>query len=673
MHMTEFRRVLTGNKVIIIFLIFFLILIFSFMRERQDDLELLKSPDTKEEIRQEWLSEQKEGIQSFYESIKNMNTEKDKLLSVSIFAKPDSFVYKNILKTHDDFSSVKDVKLKEGCDRAVNVFYDFSIIYILGLIIIVYVTLTFFDERKKGLWQSVYTCKNGRFVLAAKRCAILLFASAVTATLFFVTSLCISFFIYGGTELLGAPIQSVMSLQKTLLDISVLSGLIYHLLMYILALYVNGLFVYIILSVMRNISIGVISCVAFYIIEILLSIIIQSANPAAFLRYFNLYKIADFRSCLTTYTNFAFGNVLINERSATTVFIIIMAIVGTFFAILAASLMKPYGKTSVFERLIENILKRIRRILSHMSGIGFELYKNILQNKGIYIIAAFVYLVISNINTESIMMNPARQLLNEFYEEHTCKIDKDMVELVENMEEEILIEEQRFCETLIVQRIQLDELKSQIMRAEKLSERGIEGWFVNSRGFSAHMGKQMERTRVVNTIIGMLALVFLIAPVYVSENAAGVRNIIRCTGAGRRKLYVRKCLYLIFTVMIVSFVIYFAEIYETLLNYSMKGLMVPVQNIEILESFPYRINILTYMLLWYALRSMVWLCAASFIMYVSVKSSRPVRAYIISLPVVLFAFLASGHTGMIAMAVISSVAVFFFIMLYLIYRQWNRR
>ena len=73
--------------------------------------------------------------------------------------------------------------------------------------------MNFFDERKSGLWQITYSCKEGRMKLAVKRLGIFLFLTLLFSFFIFFETLWMAFFDYGGSGILSSPAQSVIALK----------------------------------------------------------------------------------------------------------------------------------------------------------------------------------------------------------------------------------------------------------------------------------------------------------------------------------------------------------------------------------------------------------------------------------------------------------------------------
>ena len=125
-------------------------------------------------------NKQEEEHKEFYDKLSNISIEKEKMLNISIFSDEVSFAYKNIVKTEQDYNRIMEVTLSDINDYAVDAFLEYDVIYIFGFIIMMFTVLSFLDERKRGLWQIVHTCRNGRLKIVLNRLFILAWVAVIT-------------------------------------------------------------------------------------------------------------------------------------------------------------------------------------------------------------------------------------------------------------------------------------------------------------------------------------------------------------------------------------------------------------------------------------------------------------------------------------------------------------
>lgn len=630
--MGEVKRIVGRKKYAFMVIALFVINILLFQYFQLDTVMMLNNPEYHDGILAVWEQEREDKIREFYERHDIIKEQKESMLGISIFANEDSFAYKNIIKTQKDFEKLSQVHIDNINDRAVTAFLEYDELYIIGFIIVMFTVLSFFDERKKGLWQLVYSCRNGRLILTLKRLVILMAVSFFTGFLLIAETLTVSFIDYGGEDILRAAAQSATALQDFVMTVKVYEFVIYYIFVYSAALFISGAFVWCILETIHNRNTGMITCVAVYGFEFYIYNVLSPQNPFCIFKYTNMFFIACPRQIFTEYRNFAAFGMLFNLREYFTWLAVALVFLFAVWVIVAGVFTRPVYVPGRFEKISERFFDRLRRVLCAFNGMGYELYKCLIQCKGIIVFMVFAYIMVSAVNTGEIFMSPGRELLSDFYAEHTCEINDDMLRLYEDMEREVKESEEKYMISLESENKMLDELHSQIERKDRLAERGISGWFIDERGFEWIIGKNNMLKRLTGGILGVLALILLIVPVYSAERQSEAENIIRCTKKGRGKIFVRKLIYVVLCTFAVSTIIYAAELYEIMLNYSLKGLAAPVQNIKLLESFPFDISIGAFLGIWYAVRTLVLFAAACISMCISVFNVRQDRAYLASLP-----------------------------------------
>ena len=199
--MGEWKRIFGGKKYVLCILLLFLANLALFQYSQMETLRTLREPESN--LRGLWREEREEALEQFYERAEGMGDRVDSMLQISIFADEDSFSYKNIKKTIQDFQTIADVKVGMEEDRAVVAFLDYREQHYIAFAIVLLFVLALFDERKSGLWQIVYSCPGGRLCLAVKRMILLLVLSVITAVVLAFSTLVLSFWDYAGYTSVG--------------------------------------------------------------------------------------------------------------------------------------------------------------------------------------------------------------------------------------------------------------------------------------------------------------------------------------------------------------------------------------------------------------------------------------------------------------------------------------
>lgn len=651
--MGEAKRLFGQKKYILYTIALFVANVFLFQYFQMDTLQILDQPETKKVLLEEWKENREASQQDFYERLEQMSETSQSLSQISIFSDQNSFSYKNIVRTKQDFEALQGVTVENINDKAITAFLEYRELSLIGFLIVLVTVLAFFDERKSGLWQLVYTCRNGRLSLMIKRLIILFAVSLVASILLIVSTLAISFYDYGSLEILHSSAQSVTALQNFTVPISVLSFLTYYLLICTVALFVEGVFVWGVLSIIHNRNLGIIITAVIYGSEYFIYQILSDQNPLCILKYFNIYFLISPMEMFTDYVNFPLGNMLLNQREFVQTCLVALVVLLSMWVILVNINTHPFYVPGILERKAESLFCLCRRFLSKMNGIGYELYKFLILGKGIVVLAIFGYIMILGTAENEILMSPGRELLNDFYAENTGEINKATMSVYDEIyqelneveaeleaantrkdnkfDKEILREAQNRYNSYNATRSMFKELEKQRSYGEKLQKRGIKGWFINERGFNKLLGDDYTVKRLLRGMLAVIALILILSPAFSSEQQSGIANIIRCTGKGRGQVFVRKYICAVCFILVIAGITFGVEVYEIMLNYPFDGLSAPVQNIRILERFPFHWNIALFLTAWFALRLLVMITISILCLFISSLTKRVEKTYLFSL------------------------------------------
>lgn len=661
--MGELRRIVCQKKYFLSILSLLIFNLFLFQYFQNDTLELLKDKDAKITIENGWREEQRTAKIEFLENIQNLSEESESLSGISIFSKEDSFSNKNIWKTREDFEKIKNVTIDTtNSDKAVSAFLEYDEIGYLLLMFVLITALTFFDERKSGLWQIIYGCKKGRMSLACKRFGILVFLVISFSGLLFLETLCVSFWNYGGKDILFSSAQSVAVLQNFTLPISVLGFLLYAWGICALALIVSGLFIWGILSSVHNRNLGMVVLVVAYGIELALYYFLPEQHPLCVLKYFNLWFFINPNKVFLEYTNFPIGTYVLNLRE------FVQWVLAGLFVILGVlvcyinRMTRPFYVVGMAERLIRKVSEWCKKGLCHCGGICFELYKLLIQGKGVLVIFVFIYLVLSGISTDELMLSPAREQLVDFYAENTGeiteestvpykKIEKELNKVYDefiNASEETKKEAEDIYQSYEATRVMFGQLGERLEYAQNLEKRGIAGWWLNETGYRKLLGSENTSERMIHGALSILVMILILSGSLVLERQSGVRYILRCTTKGRKTFFARKVICAMAIAFFCALMSIGAEMYEVGRHYPYRGLAAPVQNLSFLKNVPFSITIGQFLGIWIFLRILIYITIAMMCLMISSFTNRIEKAQMISLVLVAFTLLSGVSEYMIS-------------------------
>lgn len=662
--MGEFKRIVGQKKYVLGMLILFCVNLCLFQYSQMDTLRILNEPESREILLQEWKENAEAEKSAFYEKIHGLEEKVNSMLEISIFADEESFSYKNILKTKADFEGLADVEIVPEQDKGVKAVLEYGEKHGIAFVIVLIFVFSFFDERKAGLWQIVHTCKRGRLSLAAKRLFCLFVMSLFTSSVIIVSSLLLSFYDYGGWNILNCSAQSVAMLQNFTMALSVREFLLYYILIFAVSLFVEGLFVWGVLSLIHNFNMGVIFVVLLYGIEGILFVLLTPQNPLCILKYLNLYCWLNPIVIFGDYINFPLGNLIMSQREFIHAALVVSVVVFSFGVLWVQKLTKPFYVPGLLERKAEQIFTSIRRLLCRLNGIGYECYKCLIQGKGIVVIAIFVYIICSNMTASEMLVSPGQELLNDFYAGNTGEISGSVKNEYERLKAELetvqeewesavgkggLLEqeaENRY-RSYEADRTRFRQLKKQVQYGKKLEKRGISGWFLNKKGFEKLLGEENMVRRLFSGVLAAVALILILSPIFSSEWQCGIGRILRCTKKGRGTVFFRKYACAALFAVVIAGTVFVTELYGIVVNYPLRGLSAPVQNIPLLERFPFHWSIGGFIVVWFLCRFLVFAAISILCLCISVLSERAERTYLYSLLLVPLALLSGASEYMI--------------------------
>ncbi|MEE0868250.1 MAG: ABC transporter permease, partial [Ruminococcus sp.] len=166
------------------------------------------------------ISQQIEYINSYPDFISEMYDRAKAQSASSIFGDENSFSYKNLYKTADDYSGLKDTKLNlvNSESFTATVKYGLTDFFVIAVVLLICIYL-FGYERDKGLYSLIRCTKFGRLKTIIAKLAVLFVLSAVVSVLFILSDFIVNIFLYGSTDL-SVNVQSISECRNCTLSVT---------------------------------------------------------------------------------------------------------------------------------------------------------------------------------------------------------------------------------------------------------------------------------------------------------------------------------------------------------------------------------------------------------------------------------------------------------------------
>lgn len=311
----------------------------------------------------------------------------------SIFATdPNSFVYRNILKTAKDFAECAGNGIRLGYDRPLQDWLAFSWADWGFLATVLLLVMSFLDERKKGLAAIVRTCPAGRGRLQISKLLILLCYCAGMTLLLYYLPLALSLIMEGGWEDLARPVQSLAEFQKCTAQLTIAEFLVQFFFMKTACGFLLGVLIWFALSFLEQVQLCWLVTVVGLSIEYLLYTFVPAQSILSPLRYVNIFSYVFTSKIYTEYLNVNLFTYPIGKSTMLLSLLFLGAIILSVVITYILPKRYPFGNRDRLGRwlLLWNRMGDVIR--SRLGMLGFEWYKMLfLTAGGIILILGFLF------------------------------------------------------------------------------------------------------------------------------------------------------------------------------------------------------------------------------------------------------------------------------------------
>ncbi len=556
-------------------------------------------------------------VMSYPEFIDSMGEKAKTMESASIFAKKDTFAYRNIQKTVQDFSDLKQLPLELGQEEGIIAVSDFTFTdYFLIAFILLLAIFLFVEERENGLLTLLKSTTYGRLNLAGSKFVVLLIA-----TLF------LSFFFYGSNFLLakkqfgfgnnGRFIQSMAGFRDADIPLTVSQYLILLFLIKVLTLILIAAIASLLFTVITNTRLSFILLGGLLACSYMSYTFIYPTSYLNPLKYWNLFSFLDSYQILAYYNNLNLFGYPVSRFSSSLV-IIIMFIILCLFTYLLFFRIAPSKCNSL------NLVLLKRKGFSYLSKGSVHLWnhevvKLLFSNKGVLLLLLALLLGLKNLDQSELYYN-SEQYPYEYYAQQLSG------QLTENKTDFLKKEQYRYdhlsdeINSLLTQyndkRITLEDYKVKSMEISdfaKLSlgfhrakqqydtlielqkERGVPLHFISTIP-SSYLFMDSNRDLLLGLLYSVLLIVCL-CNLFCCEYKNGMITLIRSTKNGRAKLFFIKAFHA-YVVAAIFMLLLDIPIYLTMAGrYHFTDWTAPIQSILKYKDFTIDISVIQFILL----------------------------------------------------------------------------
>lgn len=541
-------------------------------------------------------------------------------ISVSVFHKKDSFSYRNVSKTIQDYERLDSLDYKIGKENGIVSVSQFLVVDLcLIIILFIFIYYLFHYERETGLLPLLTSTKRGKLPTIFAKFGVLFVGVSILVLLFYGSLFILANLIYPFGDW-NRPIQSMAAFKGSVFKLTVKEYVIVFLLLkYLVAILFSLVLTFLFTLFQRTIPV-------FFLAVGLLGasfVMYTHIHPGSYingLKYVNMWAFLDTFHFLVEYRNL---NVFGHPISKVDVSLIVGGSLIVLFALfICIGLLRQWTVPFPFTKQIHHFVTKMRRTFFRLRKCNFpfqhEAYKLLLYGKGwiVFVLGIVIMIQMLQVPTSNFTLNQGNY--NEYLRELAGPLEDDKIQFIENESEKFatfmekqenskadyqngLISREDY-ELILADNITFErkmdafeEVKSQYEYLLFMKERlGYDVGFV-SKMTSNYLFDSKGR----DTVLAILLIVLLgsvLSMLFTVDYRNKAMNLLRVTKHGRTRLFLHKLLLACISVLCFYLLIYLPKYIILFKNYPAITWDLPIQSIEAFQGLSWPVSIWQFIL-----------------------------------------------------------------------------
>ena len=523
------------------------------------------------------LQTQMEYLLDYPDYLERVQEQAYKMQHSSIFgAEPNSFTYRNIIKTAKDFANLSGDGVRLGDDLALQNWLAFSWADWGFLAAILLLVMSFLEERKKGLAAIIRSCPAGQGKLQSPRLLILLFYSAGMTFLLYYLPLVVSLVAEGGWSDLSRPVQSLQAFQKCTAQLTIGEFLVQFFFLKTACGFFLGVLIWFALSFLEQVQLCWMVTAAALAVEYFLHTTIPAQSILSPLRYVNVFSYVFTSKIYTEYVNLNFFSYPVGKSTMLLCLLLIGAIVLTTVIVVLMPKRYPFGNRDLLGKWV-NLWNRVKDpVLRKLGMVSFEWYKQLFMT------ASGLILILGLLISRNLPLNSGayNRIEDSLYRQYVAQVQGPVTQSTHDY----IVQAKAALDS---SGINAGEFEAALNRLEQTVGNMPEGaWLVDDTMFLNIYGSDSWYTQRNTALIALLILCAGLSSLFAPEQNADLRRMLHSTPRGRERLFWAKYGVAVGITVLVWLMVFVQEwrtaskmLGETILN-------APCGSISMLWSFP---------------------------------------------------------------------------------------
>ncbi len=553
--------------------------------------------------------EQAKYLQTYPQYLQRVQKQAASMQATTIFGgDPNSFTYRNIVKTAEDFRQCSAAGIRLGNDRAIRDWLAFSFADWAYLAAIILLIMAFLDERKKGLAAIIRTCPAGRLRLQSSRLLVLLGYCAGMTALIYYLPLGISLAVDGGWADLSRPVQSMAAFQRCTVQMTFFAFLGRYFVLKTLSGFLLGVLLWFLLSFVEQVQLCWMLTAVGLGVEYLCYTLIPAQSVFSILRSVNVFSYVFSEPLYTQYENINFFTHPVSQRA------LLLTLLAVLLAVLSTALLwtlirrYPFGNRDLLGRWLLWWNRAGDAVRRHLGWYGLEWYKLVfLSAGGLFLILGL--LLTRNIWCASGAYN---RMEDGIYRQYVAEIQGPVTQSTYDY----IAKAKKSLEQMHGNTGDYAEAIERLER--RISQLGDGDYLVDEIGFLNIYGSKAWYVQRQNGMLAMIFLASCLSTLFACEQNGDVKKILHATPGGRSKLFGMKYAVALGVTALVWLLVFGQEWQKAAKLLGPFILSAPCGSIEILKGFPMTVG--AFLVLLYVLKGVALLLTMHLCIFLAERS-----------------------------------------------------
>lgn len=335
----------------------------------------------------------------YAEFVQSVSTQAAAIRRSPMFSDSNTFVYRNADRTEADYLSTTEIHLKLLPGDVIESVMENHVAMVFSLFLMMVTIALIVEPKRLGLEALEQSCASGRETLAGWRIGAVAVSAVVTTVLMQGGMFLLGMLLYQQPIALNAPVQSIPLLQHWAAPTTVGVFLLWYLLFSAAGLWAIGLLLWLVLSRMPSLPVGLTLCGGILFLEYNW-IQRYGVNDALYpLSGFNLFRLLFPAEAAERYLNYNLFGFPVRERTALSIILATLILACSTMILLSVHFALGNRKNGTVAKAFYALANRVHLSCRPKPALVYEAKKLLLYSGGLLFLAIDIS---DGLNTESV-------------------------------------------------------------------------------------------------------------------------------------------------------------------------------------------------------------------------------------------------------------------------------